>query len=255
MSKLPVREYQIYDGDSRRIREQRNPNMDIKIGVKNNNFYFKFFEKPMLSPWMLPAITAMDLNQRNQVLSEEVVRRLRRTSLSIVDKKGETVTKILNNMNDKLCFSGYDINDRKNIIENGIIKYNNKRILCDRENRNFYPSEFESRDKRTKKHLTLKQTWYKGRTSKPKNSETTDSKESESKVLERRVKYENRRRNVLDSNISKNRKRTELIIARKRFKVKDNLDRFNESIRQIRIALRSFNCALFNALFLTDCAV
>ena len=67
------------------------PTLDFKIGVdsENNEFTLRFFEKPMASKHVLPAKSAMDTQTRNQIMSEDVVRKLRRMNPKYVEEESE----------------------------------------------------------------------------------------------------------------------------------------------------------------------
>ena len=64
------------------------PTLDFKIGQdhENNRYTHNFYEKPMNSKWVLPAISSMDPSTKRQILANDLVRRLCRVDPAELQK-------------------------------------------------------------------------------------------------------------------------------------------------------------------------
>ena len=62
------------------------PTLDFKIGINddNNKYIMMLYEKPIASKYFTPAESAMGRVQRNQIVANDVTRRMRRMSPKLV---------------------------------------------------------------------------------------------------------------------------------------------------------------------------
>ena len=102
------------------------PTLDTKIKVDpwRNRYVHTYYEKPMNCKWVLPFRTAMDPGTKRQIQSNEMLRRLLRVDPKSLD---DHISKVVNDFNRKLIFSGYPWLERIRILEGGISNYMLKR--------------------------------------------------------------------------------------------------------------------------------
>ena len=117
----------------------------------------------MKTPWIIPRNSAMDVNQVRQCISNDVVRRLEKISIELLDVE---VKPTLDTFNRKMIFSGYSLEDRLTTLEDGLTKFYHK--LEARRSQQFrYRSSVETLINRERKDAIGKTTWYKGWGRKP----------------------------------------------------------------------------------------
>ena len=87
--------------------------LDLQVEVRRAEYKkrmidqisFNFFQKPMKTPLVLGAESAMALNQKNNILSNEVVRRLSNVS---EDRSNDERIKVIDDFTRELKSSGYN---------------------------------------------------------------------------------------------------------------------------------------------------
>ena len=112
----------------------------------------------MNTKWVIPHMSAMDPNQKRQILANEMVRRLSRVDPTMLD---ELAPEVINRFNFKLVYSGYPREDRMRIVEVGIGRYLEKHRKF-QETGEFYKPAESTLVKRNRDELMSKTTWYKG---------------------------------------------------------------------------------------------
>ena len=136
------------------------PTLDIKLAVTpTNRIKFKYYEKEVATNTVLHKKTAMEENQKAQILAQEMVRRMLNTN-DMVDKK--TRLEVVDNMAKKMRTSGYSVKQTRKIISNGLINYEAKKTRC-RVEGPLYRTAKTSLANRCKKKLLAKSSWFKGR--------------------------------------------------------------------------------------------
>ena len=136
------------------------PTLDFTIWQdKNGRLNHSYYQKAMKTPYIVMARSAAPQQQKIQVLSNEVTRRL----LNI--NKKENTQQEYNAVVDKFCQeaknSGYNHNTTREIITSGIRGWKNrlqKRLESGQEN---YRPARKTLLARTKKKLLSRETWYK----------------------------------------------------------------------------------------------
>ena len=93
--------------------------------------------------------TAMEENQKAQILAQEMVRRMLNTN-DMVDKK--TRLEVVDNMAKKMRTSGYSVKQTRKIISNGLINYEAKKTRCRVEGKPLYRTAKTSIANRYKKN-------------------------------------------------------------------------------------------------------
>ena len=129
------------------------PTLDFKISVDypNNQYTHTSFEKSMNSKWVIPEDSAMDRTSKNQILANDMTRRLSRIDPNKLD---HFATEAINAYDKKLIFSGYQLEDRRRIVEGGITAYMSKLKTCGEGN--FYNSVEQTLAKRNQKKTDRK---------------------------------------------------------------------------------------------------
>ena len=135
------------------------PTLDVNLAIdEENRVKFKYFEKSMSTNTVLNDRTAMDENQKMQILSQEAVRRMLNTSEDMDEK---TRRDIIDKLGQKMMTSGYSIQKTRRAIHNGIKYYETKKRRCQEESKPLYRNAKLSQAGRYKKKLLAKTSWYK----------------------------------------------------------------------------------------------
>ena len=93
----------------------RLPVLDTQVSIgSDGRILYKFYEKPMASPVLLQAESAMDERTKMDILTREGVRRLLNTSLEFPK---EVTDDIMSDYMQKLLNSGYNQRFRKDILK------------------------------------------------------------------------------------------------------------------------------------------
>ena len=134
------------------------PTLDTSLQVGENNLVkFKFYEKPVGPGRTVQQRTAMPENNKIQVLSNEMVRRLLNTE---GDLPKEEYTKIVDDYAQKLSNSGYSITQIRRIIVSGIRGYGGKVNRSKELGMELRRTAHRSQGARSIKKLTGKTTWF-----------------------------------------------------------------------------------------------
>ena len=135
------------------------PTLDTAIRVsEENKILFKFWEKPTNSNRTLDRRTAMGENQKLQVLTQEVIRRLGNTYEGLVN---EDYTRIIDDFCQKLFNSGYKEDQIRRIIIAGIKGWGGKVRRCEEEGRRLRRTAKNSQEQRMRTKLIGKSSWFK----------------------------------------------------------------------------------------------
>ena len=137
------------------------PTLDTAVKVSpQNKILFRFYEKPTNSNRTLDKRTAMGEDQKIQVLTQEVVRRLGNTT---EDLSNEDYVTILDDFSQKLCNSGYGVDQIRRIMVAGIKGWGGRVNRCRQEGRRLRRTARESKELRMRTKLTGKTSWFKKR--------------------------------------------------------------------------------------------
>ena len=151
------------------------PTHDTILKVtRDNKVVFKMYEKETCSKQTIHKKSAMGENMKNQILSQDLIRRLMNTSEDL-DK--EYREQVVDDYAKKILNSGYSRDQTIRILVNGIKGYENKRRRRIKEGRRLRTTARESRSRRYRKKLLAKSTWFKG----SKDSTNTIPRTEESK--------------------------------------------------------------------------
>ena len=150
------------------------PTLDTNLRVeKDNQISYKFYEKPTSTNTVIRKESALSENQKIQILSQELVRRLFNTKETL---NKEYRSLIINEYTQKIINSGYSSDQVKKIILSGIKGYFGKvrRRRKDQVGKRIHRTAQESGGSRWKRKLLGKTTWYRSKRKKD-GEETTPS--------------------------------------------------------------------------------
>ena len=129
--------------------------------TETNKIEHSFFQKPMKTPLVLMERSGMANQQKYQILSNGLTRRLSNIQIETIPHK-EVVEKI-EQLTKELKNSGYNCNQSKEIVMGGIRGWKSKIRKRKRCNIPFYRPAETTVDERLRKQLTEKESWYKNK--------------------------------------------------------------------------------------------
>ena len=160
--------------------------LDVAIWREGpNEVKHEFYEKPMTSKRVIMAKSAMSKGGKMATLSQEIIRRMENTGRS---SSIESRVEIINRYVMKLRRSGYNENDRKELVESGLRGYYRK---VEREEKGGEKVNKDARRRRGDKmwrKMIQKTKWYEYK----ENDEKEDEKGDEG----RGEKSRGRKRNI-----------------------------------------------------------
>ena len=137
------------------------PTLDIKIRVEENNIIsFSYYQKPSVTNVTVQKRSAMGENNKIQILSNDMIRRL--SNMDPRQKK-EEIAKVVDSYAVKLLTSGWDEEQVRRIVLGGIRGWERKKMRAIEEGRNLYRTAGQSAEGRGKRKLLGKCTWYRKR--------------------------------------------------------------------------------------------
>jgi hypothetical protein len=173
--------------------ESKLPTLDFKLWLVSGIILHSYFEKEMRTPFVIMKRSAMSEQQRMQILSNELIRRISNVQMSIVD---EEMPEIIEHFTTQLKTSGYDRRLAKEIISCGVVGYRRKVMRRDREGRGFYRHASSTLSQRNKKKLLEKTTWYR---EKRKRAEGEEDQEDEMQLPARKKRMGERKKDQKDA--------------------------------------------------------
>ena len=135
------------------------PTLDMNLIVTSRNeILFKQYEKEVSSKQTIQRSSAMNENVKNQILSQDMIRRLMNTCENV---GAETREQVVDQYAQKLINSGFSKEQTKRIVINGIRGFEGKRRRRAKEGRELRRTAAGSRCKRYREKLMGKTTWFK----------------------------------------------------------------------------------------------
>ena len=130
------------------------PTLDTKLRVTEDNIIeYMYFEKPTTTNTTIRKSTAMSENPKVQSLSNDLVRRLLNTK---GDLPSEVRSKIVDDYGIKLLTSGYNLEQARRVLLNGVKGYVAKRKRRRGNGRiRIHNTAQESRNGRIKKNFVV----------------------------------------------------------------------------------------------------
>ena len=137
------------------------PTLDLQVRVESNNLVsFKYYEKPTVTNVMVQKRSAMGENEKVQILSNDMVRRLATTDPR-QDKS--TRVKVVDQFAKKILTSGYSLQQTRRIILGGIRGWKRRLERAKEEGRAMYRKASSCQESRLKKKTLGKSTWFRGK--------------------------------------------------------------------------------------------
>ena len=137
------------------------PTLDTRLKVgEDNRVLHGFYEKPTSSNLTVQRRTAMGEDAKIQVLSNDLVRRLKNNSEEL--GMGAKI-EIVDRYTQKLLNSGYRGEQLRRIVINGIKGYENKVRRCREHGVKLHRTSTDSQGARVRKKLLAKTNWFKKR--------------------------------------------------------------------------------------------
>ena len=149
-----------YDVPSR-YPDQKVPILDVKAGVncENNKIEYIFFKKPMASRHVTNKNTAMSVNQKFNIITQQCFTRIHNTSENI---KSEVKVQALNDFMEDMKISGYNESDCLKVLKGAI---NTHKKLKEKEYKGerpyFRDSDFMKTQRKSEK-TKKKYNWFRG---------------------------------------------------------------------------------------------
>ena len=136
------------------------PMLDLEVWLEKedkNKIYYNFFQKPEKNRLVLMKSSAMPMNQKMNVLTQETFRRLYNTKEEV---DSDTKVSILNKFMEDLKVSGYNERERFYILRGGFKTFENVKEKSAAGERPFYrPANF-NKDERKSIKKKKKYTWH-----------------------------------------------------------------------------------------------
>ena len=148
--------------------DQKLPVLDLKMWIEKKKngegkeyveVVHEYYEKTMVSDKMIMKESALPTKMKMKSLTQEVIRMMRNTSVSIREEKRPV---LMSRMSYKLKKSGYNKEERKEIILAGLKGFRKLEELERRGIRSVNRSRKENFGRRLLKKHNAKKTWYKG---------------------------------------------------------------------------------------------
>ena len=141
------------------FQNERLPTLDFQAWLSNGVISHSFYQKPMKTPYVLMARSAMAQQQKYQILSNDLTRRLSNILVSAVSF--QEILDIINQFTKEIKSSGYSVRQAREIIMSGIRGWQARARKRKRENQEFYRLASTTLKDRTRKKLIEREMWYK----------------------------------------------------------------------------------------------
>ena len=136
------------------------PTLDTCLRVTpENKIEYKYYEKSTCSERVIQATSAMNINSKMQILSNDMVRRLLNTK---EEQEADVLGAITDKYASKLIRSGYSKEQTKRILLNGIKNFEAKRKSRIKKFGSLRSTAARSRLDRRRNKLIGKTSWFKG---------------------------------------------------------------------------------------------
>ena len=137
------------------------PTLDLQVRVEENNLVsFKYYEKPTVTNVMVQKRSAMGENEKVQILSNDMVRRLASTDPR---QENSTRVKVVDQFARKILTSGYSLQQTRRIILGGIRGWRRRLERAKEESRSLYRKASSCQESRLRKKTLGKSTWFRKR--------------------------------------------------------------------------------------------
>ena len=152
---------------------ERLPTLDFEMWISGNIIRHSYYQKNMKTPYVIMERSGMSHQQKHQILSNELVRRLSNIQIDEIPHK-EILEKIEEFIGE-LKNSEYNRKQSREIVNSGIRGWKNKIKKRKRQNIPFYRLAQETVDSRLEKQLTERESWYKERLNEDEDDEDPEN--------------------------------------------------------------------------------
>ena len=144
------------------FKDNKLPTLDFFLWLEKRGLLnHSFFQKPMKTPLVLMAQSAMSDNQRHSILAQELIRRLSNTNHEVEDIEERTT--IMETFIQQLKSSGYTRKVTREIVVSGTTGWKRKIRRRQEDGLDFYRSAKSTLAKRCRKKLLEKANWFKAK--------------------------------------------------------------------------------------------
>ena len=151
------------------FKNERLPTLDFEMWISGEKIFHSYFQKEMRTPLVIMERSGMATQQKFQILSNDLNRRLSNVQHGEI-RKSEINSKIEQFITE-LKSSGYCRKQAQEIVCSGIRGYRNKIRKRKRKNTPFYRLGEDTVEDRMRKKIVEKENWYK------KDEDDEDDKE------------------------------------------------------------------------------
>ena len=169
----------------------RHPTLDTEIWIEGKKVLYNFFEKGMAAKTVMRRESALSENTKVSSLSQDVIRRLKHTSLTLPTAAR---VKIIDEFSRKMLTSGYKREQTKSVIEAGIKGYERAVVKHISGKRAQHQRGRDGISSRNRKKLLEKSTWF-------KEKETDSEDHSFRATLDEEIKFSGKRNTVKSSTV------------------------------------------------------
>ena len=134
------------------------PTLDLNLRMEGNNMVsWKYYEKPTTTNVTVQRRSALEENSKMQILSNDLVRRLASTDGR---QERKVICAVIDQYAQKLLTSGYNLEQVRRIILNGIRGWERRKARAEAEGRKVYRTGKESAQDRYRKKILGKTEWF-----------------------------------------------------------------------------------------------
>ena len=151
--------------------KERLPTLDFEMWIEDNKIKHSYYQKPMRTPFVIMERSGISKNQKFQILSNELNRRLSNIQLEEIPHSEILLT--VEQFIAELKNSEYSRKQAREIVSSGLRGWKNKLRKRKRTNTPIYRLAQQTVTERMKKKLTEKESWYK--TDKDNNEDEDDT--------------------------------------------------------------------------------
>ena len=135
------------------------PTLDFKLWQEaDKTINHSYFQKPMKSPLTIMARSGMGKQQKMQILSNELTRRLSNTNINNTTK--QEITRIIEEFTKELKNSEYHQETAKQIVMSGIRGHRTRITRRTANGQEFYRPAHKTVNTRNKKKIMARQNWF-----------------------------------------------------------------------------------------------
>ena len=153
------------------------PCLDFKTKMTpRSTIIHTYFQKPMKTPFILMECSAMGEQQKHQILTNELIRRLSLVDVNNIEN--EEILKVVEQFIQEMKSSGYKRDRIREVVVGGIKGWKRKILRRKASGIEFYRTAKSTLKQRNYKKLMEKETWFKGKDT-DKDDEFNDVKKDE----------------------------------------------------------------------------